>query len=252
MNCQEFDFFVNDLAHGRLIDAAARNDSLVHAEGCSRCQRRLENERTLSGLLRALAAADEAVDEKRDGRSAAESALLAAYRQQAPSARVDYFGSWMKRARWGAAAALLVLAAIGLAGIGYRRAMRPAVAPVKTVVSGRDKIAAGIELPAGRPAIMRSKQRRERRGTPRSAPILIRDEITLYGDDADVATDFIPLTDNDDYEPIESGELIRVRLPRTSLLKFGLPMNIERAGIPVNADLLVGEDGLAHAIRFVR
>jgi hypothetical protein len=58
-------------------------------------------------------------------------------------------------------------------------------------------------------------------------------------------------------KPAESGEVmrvqvIRVQMPRQALIAFGLPVNIERADVPVKADLLVGEDGLAHAIRFVR
>ena len=46
--------------------------------------------------------------------------------------------------------------------------------------------------------------------------------------------------------------MIRVQIPRSSLIAFGLPVNVERADAPVKADLLVGEEGLARAIRFVR
>jgi hypothetical protein len=41
-------------------------------------------------------------------------------------------------------------------------------------------------------------------------------------------------------------------MPRSALIRLGLPVNVERADTPVKADLLVGEDGLARAIRFVR
>lgn len=51
---------------------------------------------------------------------------------------------------------------------------------------------------------------------------------------------------------MESGQLIRVQIPRSALVSFGLPVNVERADAPVTADLLLGEDGLARAIRFVR
>jgi hypothetical protein len=51
---------------------------------------------------------------------------------------------------------------------------------------------------------------------------------------------------------MERGEVIRVQMPGSALIAFGLPVNIERADVPVKADLLVGEDGLARAIRFVR
>jgi hypothetical protein len=55
-----------------------------------------------------------------------------------------------------------------------------------------------------------------------------------------------------DLTPIDSGSLVRVELPRSALESFGLPMNMERAGERIKADVLVGSDGLARAIRFVR
>lgn len=55
-----------------------------------------------------------------------------------------------------------------------------------------------------------------------------------------------------DHPPMESGEVIRVQMPRSSLIALGLPMDVERAHKSVKADLLIGEDGQARAIRFVR
>ena len=50
----------------------------------------------------------------------------------------------------------------------------------------------------------------------------------------------------------DGGHLVRVELPRSALVSFGLPVNFERAGGRVKADVLLGDDGIAHAIRFVR
>ena len=75
--------------------------------------------------------------------------------------------------------------------------------------------------------------------------------MTTYAKGGEYATDFFPLA-YDDQNPMEKGELIRVRIPRYALIAFGLPVNIERADAPVEADLLVGEDGMARAMRFVR
>ncbi|MDQ1560452.1 MAG: hypothetical protein QOD32_3512 [Pyrinomonadaceae bacterium] len=52
--------------------------------------------------------------------------------------------------------------------------------------------------------------------------------------------------------PLESGQLVRVQLPRAALASLGLPLNAERDNEPVKADVLLGNDGLARAIRFVR
>lgn len=52
--------------------------------------------------------------------------------------------------------------------------------------------------------------------------------------------------------PLESGQLVRVQMPRAALASLGLPLNAERGNEPVKADVLLGGDGLARAIRFVR
>jgi len=45
---------------------------------------------------------------------------------------------------------------------------------------------------------------------------------------------------------------VRVQVLRSALIAFGVPMNMERAGELITADVVVGEDGLARAIRFVQ
>jgi hypothetical protein len=270
MNCEDFENIVNDLAHGRIMDAAARDCGLAHAQVCENCAGRLGNERTMSVMLRTLAASD---DEK-SAPSATESLLVAAFRQKAARGTDGSRQVRQRRVRWALAAAAMILLALGAFGLAVRlgiqrpptnqesmvdeRSALSAAAPGKaggTLTGEREKQAAGQEL---RPAVVRAKKKRYPNASrhasarPRANQILIRDEITLYADDADIVTDFIPLTYGDNLKQIEKGELIRVRMPRTALLKFGLPMNVESAGIPVKADLLVGDDGLAHAIRFVR
>ena len=54
-----------------------------------------------------------------------------------------------------------------------------------------------------------------------------------------------------DLSDVEGGQVLRVELPRSALLSFGLPMNPDRAGERVKADVLISSDGLPRAIRFV-
>jgi hypothetical protein len=70
--------------------------------------------------------------------------------------------------------------------------------------------------------------------------------------EVEIATDFFPLVNREALNQLDSGQLVRVELPRSALMSFGLPMNMERAGERIKADVVVGEDGLARAIRFVR
>jgi hypothetical protein len=66
----------------------------------------------------------------------------------------------------------------------------------------------------------------------------------------EVVTEFFPLME--DPPPFERGELLRVSLPASAMRGVGLPVNEERLTDTVQADVLVGQEGLARAIRFVR
>jgi hypothetical protein len=65
----------------------------------------------------------------------------------------------------------------------------------------------------------------------------------------EVMTDFIPVVY--DPAPIGRGSLVRVDLPRAALVAFGLPVNEDRNEELVQADLLLDDDGLMRAVRFV-
>ena len=71
----------------------------------------------------------------------------------------------------------------------------------------------------------------------------------------EVATAFFPLTYSS--LPISNAQLIRVQVPRSALASFGLaPIDVPAgargtASTTVPADVLVGEDGVARAVRFV-
>jgi hypothetical protein len=66
----------------------------------------------------------------------------------------------------------------------------------------------------------------------------------------EIATEFFPLMDVP--LPFDRGELLRVIVPASTMRTVGLPVNEERLADRVQADVLVGEEGLARAIRFVR
>jgi hypothetical protein len=66
----------------------------------------------------------------------------------------------------------------------------------------------------------------------------------------EVVTEFYPLMDVP--PPFERGELLRVSLPASAMRNVGLPVSEDRLTEMVQADVLVGEEGLARAIRFVR
>jgi len=68
----------------------------------------------------------------------------------------------------------------------------------------------------------------------------------------EIATDFMPLGYFNASTLQDGGQIVRVELPRSTLMSFGLPVNMDRYHEKVKADVFIGVDGLAHAIRFVR
>jgi hypothetical protein len=254
MNCREFENIVNDLVRPKMIDAGSLAAGTAHAETCARCASRLADERALSAGLKSLAAGDEG----KAAPASVEAVLLEAFRAGASntiSRRLPAQSrSW---SRWALAAAAILIAS----GFIVYRAIQDE--PQK------DNNAVTEKTPAPKPSAERGEQvvkesgepapRREsrapraRRGRPsRVIKPFIIDGMTTYAKDSEYATDFFPLSYGGDQKPMESGKVIRVQMPRSALIAFGLPVNVERADVPVKADLLVGEDGLARAIRFVR
>ena len=66
----------------------------------------------------------------------------------------------------------------------------------------------------------------------------------------EIVTDFFPLVDV--APPFERGELVRVNLPASAMRTVGLPVREERLSDRVQADVLVGQEGMPRAIRFVK
>jgi hypothetical protein len=252
MDCSSFERLVGDLTEGRLV-SALRGDMVVHAGSCPRCADMLSTEQALTSDLRALAAATEGAETP----ERVERALLAAVRQrlreplplrtQAP--RLPSGRPWL----WGTAAAVLLASVLGAARLGWRFApelgQTPAPSPSVTAdTRTAPRIASPARAPrkaatiASPPApAVREKPAEERPvvGTPQEASVTIQD-----------AAEFVALDYGDTLADVESVHVVRVQLPPTALTALGWPMS-EEADLPVNADLLVGHDGVARAIRFV-
>jgi len=169
-------------------------------------------------FLAALARADES----RGAAPEVEKALLQAFRRRRQAI-------WTRRAAgWGALAAALILVWIAVRSPvkQERAAATVVVAPIVTEIP-----------PAPAPSVVVAA----RPAHPKPARAAVKREIV---------TNFIPVMVDPD--PFERGRLVRVKLPRSALTAFGLALNEERSDERIQADVLVGEDGLARAIRFVK
>lgn len=70
--------------------------------------------------------------------------------------------------------------------------------------------------------------------------------------EADLATDFFALTSCPELRCLEGAQHVRVSLPRSSMTYFGLPVSNPGGSDRIDADVFVGVDGVARAIRFVQ
>jgi hypothetical protein len=220
MNCQEVEAVVTDLARNSVIGVEARDRALAHVSDCRQCSARLAAEKRLTEGLLAWAAAS--MDEQAPPR--VEEKLLAAFRRQ--PAPVRRSRGWLAIAAFGS-----IAAAILLFKSPAPRAVAPPPPPPTAVV-------AVTKIPA--PFIQVKKKRQ---ANPLSHRRAVQPEI---------ATEFLPVAEDDGWTPLDGGRLMRVKLPRSALGVFGLPLDNERGPERVQADVMLSNDGILRAIRFVR
>jgi hypothetical protein len=279
MNCADFERTINDLSRDQIMEATARASALAHTEACARCRARLADERVLTEGLRSLAATTRNVAAP----ARVEAALMAAFRERDKAATLQPTvlspTRFVARPNWrwaiGLAAAAVTLLFVAFAAIR----LQPSRQSPPQLVSARNpqplKINAEVSAPAlpstglGARALANvppspqfaslqtSGRRRSsleninRAGNSIKSPQPVN-ALASNSTAGDIATDFIPLTYGASQGAMDGGHVVRVELPRTALAQFGLPVNAERTGEPVTADVLLGDDGLARAIRFVR
>jgi hypothetical protein len=136
-----------------------------------------------------------------------------------------------------------------LFGWAWLPALAVAAAVVLTVGAGYWRIRP-VE-PVAPPPVLRASS------TPPEAALhkvsIIRESAIRNPQSAmEVATGFFPLRYGTDPRLLGNGALVRVRLPRAVLDSFGIPVEAERRMERIQADVLLGGDGQAHAIRFVQ
>ena len=290
MNCLEFESQIEILARGALADARTRAAAQTHGESCGTCAARLADERALSVGLRALATGMQTAEAPARVEAALLAAFRAraasipeeSSEAVAAASNVVPMSGHAPARRWSWAKTIAVAsmaAAASLALFVLVRPDAPQSAPVRSAmiveppngstgggppaptvaqnashesdrVVGQMPTPEMAEVTPPRPASMprpRATNISYSKGGGLTRPALAADARAQ-----EVATEFIPLVQAGQYAPAEEGHLVRVELPRSALVSFGLPVNAEAPGGSVKADVLMGQDGIARAIRFVR
>jgi len=274
MNCQDFESNVNDLTREQMMEASVLAEALAHGEGCEACARRLEEQRSLSFKLRALAGETNSAKLPPMGND-----LLTAFRSRQaaanpPATRASrHYRAIVAGAM---AVAAMVFVAIAVTMIRSRsvtpavQSLPPAVGPkslppteIATVTPG-ESTPESLPLPhknTGREGRSVVGKNRHRNLSPTVAPVDVsvkdvtaKEIPTSITSDAaaEITTDFMPVGYASATTLQDGGQLVRVELPRSALVAFGLPMNVNRYEEKVKADVFFSADGMARAIRFVQ
>lgn len=273
MNCQDFEIIVNELARRQMMQADVREQALAHSSECEACALRLADERVLTQQLCAVTIEMSEMEAP----ARIETELLAAFRQnkftnQSTRRRPSAIQDWRY---WVTAAAAVLLIVIGIAAMRSRPAPVAAENPYVPTIGPKvaDNIAKPsdtvdepkpISSPEQGTTLASHKPRRQTNalttqpnsansGSGREASLADRNATVAanYGGN-EIATDFLPVGYTSPMNLQDGGQVMRVELPRSALAGFGLPVNMDRVNERVKADVLVGPDGQARAIRFVQ
>jgi len=180
----------------------------------------MQSEEYIKAALRALAEEDN----EREAPLAVEDRVRRAFRRRYVQRK------WRTAGAWGLAAAAAVVAIV----VGLREHPK-SVVPAPSVKAPRQLVAMEASAPldiAPPPA---------RKVVPKVRQLVVPRR--------EIVTEFFPLLDVS--MPFERGELLRMTVPASTMRRVGLPVNEDRLTDRITADVLVGEEGIARAIRFV-
>jgi hypothetical protein len=179
-----------------------------------------------------------------DAVAALEQRLLAAFADRHARIQPSARGT---RMRWMAAAAMLLLCAGALLGWRVLQVRRP-VSGSATALSMTPSAVSSRAAPSVRPSTIatvgpavRPSAARTTRLRSRPAPKVPRIP----------SVEFVTLPGAANLPRFESGSIVRVDLPLSSLAAYGVDISTSGGKGPVKADVLVGQDGEPRAIRLV-
>jgi len=223
MNCRQYEVALMDLARreplGAPLSAEERTNLAAHLETCSACRTALDGQMRLSVAASALAT--------EAARLATPASVERALQGELQSTRRLPARRFVYGVLGGAIAASLVVAW----WMTPRSGATPAVAHTAPIAT----VAAVITAPA--PPVKQVAQKRHRRVT---APAVAEPE-----------QPFIAIPYTLPLEPYERADVMRMDLPVSALIAAGFPTSMMDPSAHAQADVLVGQDGRARAIRLI-
>lgn len=276
MNCKEFEQLVSELGADRMVLPRIRIAALAHAASCESCGARLAAEKKLNlgllalaeitchdeaplGLKQSLRAEFEARKAQFTAKSAAPSEANFA-EQQSIWSKIKRLWDWeffARNSRWQLAAAMATIIVFVVAvSVWWNQG-----APEQPFLIGSPspKITHTPDQTSGNvndliPKFATSDASLE--NIKIKSKIHPRRQKLIRADKTDLAANYIPLSYAMGSTMPDESVVVRVDVPRATLIALGLPLsmnlNAERDREMVKADLRVGFDGVPLAIRLVR
>jgi len=274
MNCKEFQTIVNELVYDKVVDAETRQTGLAHAALCADCALLLSETQDVRTALQMTGRR-----ETEEAPTRVRQSLLAAFAEQrsaaapgkpvATPATVTSISSrrnfaWLTAAAVAAAAALLIALLLPTllrrtptsktsnGAVVIKSTPTPPETPKEQPPTPAPQVSkervAGVQHSIPHPKhddfVARASRNPNRVEKVTSAP-------TKEASAKKTGNEFLPLTYLASATAMESGTVMRVKLSRATLISLGLSVNVEHANDVVRADLIVGDDGVARAIRLV-
>lgn len=268
MNCHEFEAIVVDLVRGEGVGSEMGTRCWAHAANCPQCAERLLQQEKLTAGLAILAAKTEQPSPKNEF----EDVLRREFRREfanpegkrerkvltieTPYHGVRFNSLWA----WGVVAAAVLLASVAgilavrsrpTTGLVQNAQNKPATQTRNTRQPNLTENAAtqrATPESAKSPRVSASKKShvdgKKNNSAPTSHPA------SRLNPNDEVATSFYPLPYGSGLGLDEGWQIVRVSLRPDALASLGLALPILPTGT-IKADLVLGEDGMARAIRFV-
>ena len=257
MNCQKFEGLASELARGQMMDVELRSEAEAHGANCPSCSAQLRDQEMLSHGLRLLGTQMNELQAPIQ----LEVGLLSAFREAQVVKQLPVSRTY--RRYWFAAVAALLLIVFSVIAFRMRnepvptqhQAVAPPSVPQDSPIVAQEKTPQKREVVVGapkpvlkhRPVVSNGSMQARAGSKSKKDNSVVSNHATN-----EVATEFMPVGYLSVDALQDGGQIVRVELPRSALVKFGLPVNMDRYNERVKADVLVGLDGMAHAIRFVQ
>jgi hypothetical protein len=217
VNCDFFRDVVDELVRSQVSDADSKACLLDHAQDCADCGIRLREAQEVSAGLKALSAADA----RQQAPARVEAALLGDLREQT---RVR---SARRRGKWLAAAAVALAAGASVWLHQYRHN------PQASAETATPTVSKSVQFEPTGPSSVSSRMKA---AVTEAAP-------------STQDSGFILLPYGQDAPSLGRAEIVRVAVTPAALASMGVPVPDPSADTYLEAEFIVGEDGVPRAIR---